>query len=165
MPVKKKKAKRLKPSLKYHGGKTYLALGIIELMRSHLHYVEPYFGGGAVLLARDPNRDWYEGADDWTGEAAQRGCSEVVNDINGELTNFWRVLQRDVTFQKFLRHVQAMPFSEKEWRDACESQDGKTGLTTEEREELRRLRKELRVVKMERDILGKAVAFFAKENQ
>jgi transposase len=41
---------------------------------------------------------------------------------------------------------------------------GKSGLTTEEREELRRLRKELRVVTMERDILGKAVAFFAKEN-
>ena len=42
---------------------------------------------------------------------------------------------------------------------------GKTGLTTEEREELRQLRKELRVVKMERDIFKKAVAFFAKENQ
>ena len=41
---------------------------------------------------------------------------------------------------------------------------GKTGLTTEERAELAALRKELRVVKMERDILGKAVAFFAKEN-
>lgn len=41
---------------------------------------------------------------------------------------------------------------------------GKAGLTTEERAELAALRKELRVVKMERDILGKAVAFFAKEN-
>ena len=39
-----------------------------------------------------------------------------------------------------------------------------TALTTEERTELAALRKELRVVKMERDILGKAVAFFAKEN-
>lgn len=41
---------------------------------------------------------------------------------------------------------------------------GTTGLTTEERAELAALRNELRVVKMERDILGKAVAFFAKEN-
>ena len=127
--AKKKKEKKLTQPLKWHGGKTYLALGIIELMRSHLHYVEPYFGGGAVLLARDPNRDWYEGAEDWTGAAAQRGCSEVVNDINGELTNFWRVLQRDVTFQKFLRAMQSMPFSEKEWQDAMEDQELKTGLT------------------------------------
>src|SRR2546428_8788057 len=36
-------------------------------------------------------------------------------------------------------------------------------LTTEEREELGRLRRENRTVRMERDILKKATAFFAKE--
>ena len=41
---------------------------------------------------------------------------------------------------------------------------GQAGLTSEERAELAALRTELRAVKMERDILGKAVAFFAKEN-
>jgi transposase len=41
---------------------------------------------------------------------------------------------------------------------------GKTGLTTAEREELARLRKENRELKLERDILKKAAAFFAKEN-
>ena len=42
---------------------------------------------------------------------------------------------------------------------------GKTGLTTAEREELVRLRKELRIVQEERDILKKATAFFAKQSR
>lgn len=37
-------------------------------------------------------------------------------------------------------------------------------LTTAEREELGRLRKENRTLRMERDILKRAAAFFAKEN-
>jgi transposase len=42
---------------------------------------------------------------------------------------------------------------------------GKTGLTTAEREALTRLRKELRVVQEEREILKKAAAFFAKQSR
>ena len=38
------------------------------------------------------------------------------------------------------------------------------GLTTSEREELRRLRKENRVLRMERDRLWRAAAFCASEN-
>ena len=37
------------------------------------------------------------------------------------------------------------------------------GLTTAEREELTQLRKEVRVLRQERDILAKATAFYAKE--
>jgi transposase-like protein len=38
-------------------------------------------------------------------------------------------------------------------------------LSTEERSELARLRREVRKLKMEREILKKATAFFAKENE
>ena len=37
------------------------------------------------------------------------------------------------------------------------------GLTTDERQEVAQLRRELRVVREERDILAKAIAFFTKE--
>jgi transposase len=40
--------------------------------------------------------------------------------------------------------------------------DGKTGVTSAEREELARLRKENRQLRMDRDILVKAAAFFVK---
>ena len=46
-------------------------------------------------------------------------------------------------------------------RDTGERNDG--GLTTTESEELRRLRREVRQLKMERDILSKAAAWFARE--
>ena len=42
---------------------------------------------------------------------------------------------------------------------------GRTGLTTAEREELTRLRRELRIVQEEREILKKAAAFFAKQSR
>jgi transposase len=38
------------------------------------------------------------------------------------------------------------------------------GLTTKEREELRRLRRENRQLKLEREILAKATAWFARES-
>ena len=92
--------KNLTQPLKWHGGKYYLRNWIVGLMPPHLHYVEPFFGGGGILLARDPERDWMD-----TGKeklpAALKGCSEVANDLHGELTNFWKVLQNGDDFEAF----------------------------------------------------------------
>jgi len=94
--------KKLTQPLKWHGGKGAfngkLAKWIISLMPDHTHYVEPYFGGGSVLLHKDPE-----------------GVSEVVNDVNGELMNFWSVLQNSERFSVFLRFIEATPFSETEF--------------------------------------------------
>lgn len=91
---------KITPPLKYHGGKHFLAPKIVALMPPHTHYSEPYFGGGSVLLAKDPE-----------------GVSEAVNDLDGGLMNFWRVLQSGRTFNNFVRSVEAIPFSEESWRD------------------------------------------------
>lgn len=91
------------PPLKWHGGKHYLAKRITGLMPPHVHYVEPFAGGLAVLLAKDPE-----------------GVSEVANDLDGDLTNFWRVLQHPSLFPQFQRACEATPFSEAEFRRAEE---------------------------------------------
>lgn len=77
------------------------------------------------------------------------------------------VLEEGKTIPQVARDLDLTESALRTWVEQARADrsNGKTGLTTEEREELRRLRKELRVVKMERDILGKAVAFFAKNRE
>ena len=76
------------------------------------------------------------------------------------------VLDEGKTVAQVARDLDLTPSALSGWvnQARADRSGGKTGVTSEERAELAALRKELRVVKMERDILGKAVAFFAKEN-
>lgn len=65
----------MKPPFAYYGGKQVLADRLIALMPPHQHYVEPFAGSLAVLLAKP------------------RARMETVNDLDGELVAFWRVLR------------------------------------------------------------------------
>jgi DNA adenine methylase len=88
--------------LKWHGGKSYLSQRIINLMPPHTRYVEPYFGGGAVLFRKNPE-----------------GVSEYVNDVDWQLINFWRVLQGDDTREELIRVLSMTPLSREEWEYSC----------------------------------------------
>ena len=70
--------KELRAPFPYFGGKSRVAHLIWDALGDVEHYVEPFFGSGAVLLARPhPAR-----------------C-ETVNDADGLLANFWRAVSAD----------------------------------------------------------------------
>lgn len=83
----------MKSPLRWHGGKSYLAKWIVGHFPAHTRYVEPFFGGGSVLLAKDPE-----------------GVSEYANDIYGDLANFWSVLAQ--TPHRMLAALWGTPLSE-----------------------------------------------------
>lgn len=65
----------MKPPVTYFGGKTAIADRIAAMLPDHEHYVEPFGGSLAVLLAK------------------RRSPMETVNDLDGNLMNFWQVLR------------------------------------------------------------------------
>ena len=65
---------KLRSPLKWHGGKSYLARRFVALFPPHRVYVEPFIGGGSILLNKPP---------------AER---EVAGDLNAGLINLWQIL-------------------------------------------------------------------------
>lgn len=67
----------MKALLTYYGGKQKLLPQILPLIPAHKLYGEPFAGGAAVLFAKKPSK------------------VEVINDTNGELINFYRVVKEE----------------------------------------------------------------------
>jgi transposase len=76
------------------------------------------------------------------------------------------VLDEGKTVAQVARDLDLTPSALGGWvKQARANRDGgKSGLTSDERAELARLRKDNRELKLERDLLKKAAAFFAKES-
>ena len=79
----------------YFGGKWMLAPWIISYFPEHRVYVEPFGGGGSVLL-RKP-----------------RAHAEVYNDLDGEVVNMFRVVRDDGA--KLMRQLELTPFAREEF--------------------------------------------------
>jgi len=76
------------------------------------------------------------------------------------------VRQPGKTVGSVSRELELTETAVREWVRRADVDSGRReGLTTAEREELARLRKEVRVLREERDILKRATVFFARETR
>ena len=94
----------MKTPISYYGGKANMAKDIIKLIPRHEQYVEPFFGGGAVFFSKRPSQH------------------EVINDLNGFVTNFYMVLKTD--FDALQKLIQGTLHSELHYKEATDIYKG-----------------------------------------
>lgn len=87
--------------LRYLGGKSTLAPWLLQLFPSHSIYVEPFCGSAAVLLSKSP------------------APVEIINDVSGDIVNFFRVLRHPRLAKKLADLCALTPFAEEEFAAAC----------------------------------------------
>lgn len=83
-----------RPVLRYYGGKWRIGEWIIKTFPPHNCYVEPFGGAGSVLLQKNP------------------APHEVLNDLNGDVINFFRVLRTST--EDLVRAIWLTPYSREE---------------------------------------------------
>jgi transposase len=72
--------------------------------------------------------------------------------------------ESDASLSEIARNLGVTPKTLRGWREAARPA-AREPLTDDERTELHRLRRDIQQVRMERDILKKATAFFARESK
>lgn len=93
-----------RPAVRWHGGKWLLAPWIHGFFPPHRTYVEPFGGGGSVLL-RKP-----------------RSYAEIYNDLDTDVVNLFRVLRSDDA-HALQERLRLTPFSRDEFNDAYQDTD------------------------------------------
>lgn len=87
--------------LNYPGAKWGMAKQIVSMMPPHRSYLEPFFGSGAVLFNKPPS------------------AIETVNDIDGDITNFFKVLRERP--EELAEAISLTPYSRDVFNDAHEN--------------------------------------------
>jgi DNA adenine methylase len=88
----------MKPPITYYGGKQKMASKILPLIPKHNLYCEPFFGGGAIFFMKPPSE------------------LEVINDTNGDLINFFRVMKND--FRKLNKEIKTTLYAREHHKTA-----------------------------------------------
>lgn len=86
-----------RPVLRYHGGKWRLAPWVIRHFPAHEIYVEPFAGAASVLMRKS------------------RVHGEVLNDLDGEIVNVFRVLRDKQAAAELERLIRLTPFARSEF--------------------------------------------------
>lgn len=89
---------KLRPPISYYGGKQIMARHILPLIPQHKIYTEAFFGGGAIFFMKEPSE------------------VEVINDINGEIVNFYRIITTD--FWRLNELIQGTLHSREQYEEA-----------------------------------------------
>ncbi len=88
----------IRPPVKWHGGKHYLAQRILSYLPPHRIYLEPFGGGASVLLNKSPVD------------------VEAYNDLDQRISRLFRVLRSQGA--EFVSRLQLMPYSQVEFEAA-----------------------------------------------
>ena len=98
------------------------------------------------------------------GKKRQRSRRSFSKEFKAEVVELVRSSGRSVP--DVCRDLDLSETAVRGWMRQADVDDGhREGLSTAEREELAKLRKEVRVLREERDILKRATAFFARETR
>jgi len=94
-----------RPALRWHGGKWLLAPWILGNFPPHQVYTEVYGGAGSVMIRK------------------KRSYAEIYNDLDGDVVNFFRVIQDENLAKKLIHKLKMTPFARDEHKLAHEVTD------------------------------------------
>jgi DNA adenine methylase len=108
------KSERLRAPFQYFGGKSKMLAKLLPLLPPHKVYVEPFCGAASLFFAKPPSP------------------VEVLNDLNEDVVNVFRVLQNKETHEELRFRLMYTPYARAEFVRALEMR-GQKDLTPVDR--------------------------------